>query len=906
MEQIKTQVHTIIMMVGPSGSGKTEFAKNILIPGLSKNYDKSKNFAPNVQYISSDAIRRDILGVDYDKMDEVMTESSTQAFEILFTKLKAVTTYPINAEYVILDTTGLSEKFRTDVLAIAKDNNYNVDVVVFDYKKVDEYKRNFNSDSLKGVETGGRLVAKHMKRMKTEVLRTLKKDVYRNIFKIKSKDFLSEKTTNVYNIDSGEYELVDDIVPNYEAFAWDYEKYTDRILPTNYEWITIGDVHGCIVELKLLLEKYGFTIDEDGTIVDGENTGKFGLIFAGDIVDKSSNEDIEKTLRFIHKNMALMGDRMQLILGNHEEMVWKWITNHKDLEITPKRIEEKAKYYNTAILLEENEEVKEIFLEIFAKMKGWVKMIGTKQRSFIVTHAPCEIKFLEKMDGKSLHKQYKSTSRSKNKGMTNDELTPFLKEEAVKNQPVHIFGHMGQSSVRTFKNKVCIDAGCVYGAKLIGYSVGFGKPFIQSVGSIDPACGKNDYGSNLFEDVGIARKQVDINSLNDFNQRRLDYIMKNGIGYVGGTIAPAPKDEESGEFESLKAGLDYYKGKVKSVVLEPKYMGSRAQMYLNRDITKCYATSRNGYKIKTDLTEVFEAQLKIQSDIMGSMGLQEMVMDGELMPWASLGRGLIESQFVVIDKAVKSEIDFLRDNGFDEAFMDLQAKYTESGFAEDRNKLNKKDLSKQYGHDYQNYKNIQWEIDRFQSNDTHEAAWRIYHAQVEIYGAEGDTHYKPFRTLKATKVDFDGKPGETFKVDLNPSMDFGVLSEDSMCVIDFEDENYLEFAQKWYDEITNVGEMEGCVIKPNDAESHEWIAPFMKVRNPNYLHIIYGYDMNFPKKFEKLFNQKNIGRKLRASIAEYKLGEQMLGMEVGSDEIKQVLANLMFENEKEVGIDPRL
>ncbi len=904
MEQIKTQVHTIIMLVGPSGSGKTEFAKNILIPGLSTDLNKSKNFAPNVQYISSDAIRRDILGVDYDKMDEVMTESSTQAFEILFTKLKAVTTYPINAEYVVLDTTGLSEKFRTDVLDIARDNNYNVDVVVFDYKKISEYQRNFNSDSLKGVETGGRLIAKHVKRMKTEVLRTLKKGVYRNIFKIKSKDFLAEETVKVYNIDSGEYEMVDQLVPKYEAFAWDYEKYIDRILPTKHEWITIGDVHGCYDEMTTLLKKYGFEIDEDGIIIDTEKTLKFGLIFAGDLVDKSSNEDIAKTIRFIHKNMGLMGDRFQLIMGNHEEMVWKWITGHKDLEVTAERLEQKVKYYNTAILLEEDDELKEIFLEIFATMKGWVKMIGTDKRSFIVTHAPCEIKFLEKMDGKSLKKQYKCLSRSKNKELTNDQLTPYLKDEAVKNQPVHIFAHMGQSSVRTFKNKVCIDAGCVYGGKLVGYSVGFGKPFIQTVSKEGETTASNHFGNNLFEEVAAERKKVDINTLSDFNQRRLNYIMDNGIGYVGGTISPAPKDEEDGSFESLKAGLDYFKGKVKSVVLQPKYMGSRAQVYLNKDIEKCYATSRNGYKIKTDLTAVFESQLETHKALMGSMNIQEMVMDGELMPWASLGRGLIESQFVVIDEAIKSEIDFLKDNGFDDAFMDLQQAYNESGFAEDRNKMNKKDLSKAYGHSYNNYKNIQWELDRFQPNDVHQKAWEIYHEQVEIYGAEGETHYKPFRILKATKTTEEG--GEIFTPDMSACMQFGAINDDEICVIDFDDTNHLEFAQKWYDKITTDGKMEGCVIKPNDKENPDWLAPFMKVRNPNYLHIIYGYDMNFPKKFTKLFNQKNIGRKLRASIAEYKLGEQMLGMEVGSVEIKQVLANMMFENEKEVGIDPRL
>ena len=889
MEIIKTQVHTIIMLIGPSGSGKSTFANRVLVPQLSEGFNKQNNFMPNIQYISSDSIRRDILGINYDKFDEIMTESSTQAFEILFTKLKAVSSYPINAEYIILDTTGLSEKFRNDVLSIAEENNYNVDAVVFDYKKVDEYKKNFYSEELKGKETGGRLIAKHMKRLKTEVLKTLRKGKYTNIHKIKSKDFITE--------------IGGQLKVNYEVISWDYENYKKRILPKKYEWITIGDVHGCYNETITLLEKYGFNII-DGKIVDTDSTEKFGLIFAGDIVDKSSIQDIEKTLRFIHKNMTLMGDRLQLIMGNHEEMVWKWITNHKDLEITAQRLEEKGRYYNTTELLEKSEEMKEIFMDIFSNMKGWVKYIGTDKRSFIVTHAPCEIKYLEKMDGKSLKKQYKCMSRSKNKDLTNDQITPYLKEEAVNNQPVHVFGHMGQSSVRTFKNKVCIDTGCVYGGKLVGYTVGIGKPFIQSVKKEGSTEARNDFGNDLFEDIAIERKKVDIDSLNDFNQRRLDYIMKNGIGYVGGTISPAPKDEETGEFESLKSGLDYYKGKVKSVVLQPKYMGSRAQVYLNRDIEKCYATSRNGYKIKVDLTEMFKGELEKHSRLMDSLNIQELVMDGELMPWAAIGGGLIESQFVVIDRAVESEIEFLMENGFDEAFQELQTSYIESGFAEDKNNMNKKELSKKFGHSYNNFKSLQYEIDRFQPLEVHQKAWETYHEQVEIYGADGDIHYKPFRILKATKTEEHG--GETFNVDMNAAMQFGNINDDSICVIDFDDENYLEFAQEWYDKTTKIEKMEGCVIKPNDSEVGEWVAPFMKVRNSDYLHIIYGYDMNFPKKFEKLFRQKNISRKLKASIAEYKLGEQMLKEDVGTVEIKQIIANLMFENEKESGIDPRL
>lgn len=900
MIEIKTQMHTIIMLIGPSGSGKSTFAKEIIIPQLSKPFDKTKNFKPNIQYISSDEIRRDLIGMDADKFDNVMTESSELAFKLLFTKLDMVTTYPINAEFVILDTTGLSEDFRNQVLEIAEKNNYNVDAIIFDYKKVDDYKKNFTDDKFKGKETGGKIIAGHMKRLRTEVMKTMQRGKYNRITKIKSKDFLKEEFDLVSHNSTtgvGAYDVW--LEPTVKIFAWDYEKYVDRILPRKYDWVTIGDVHGCIDELKELITKYGFEIDGD-IIKDTPKSENIGLILAGDIVDKSTEDKIEETLRFVHKNMKLMGDRLQLIMGNHEEMVWKWVTNHPSLEKTEKRLHEKEVYYNTSGLLEKNDELKQIFLEIFDNMKGWVKTIGTTNRSFIVTHAPCPINVLEKMDGKSLRKQYKCLSRSKNPDKTNDEITPYLKEEAVNNQPVHIFGHMGQSSVRTFKNKVCIDTGCVYGHKLVGYSVNGARPFIQSVSAIGEKKGRNDFGNELFAEVAKERGTVRIDDLSETNQKRLDYIIENGISYIGGTISPADKDEETGKLESLKAGLDYYKGKVDEVVLQPKYMGSRAQMYLNRDIEKCYATSRNGYKIRQDIGNVLEDELKRHTSFMDKHNLSEIILDGELMPWAAIGAGLIEKQFVTIDKALESEISFLEENGFDTTFEELIDSYYKSGFTDDMGKLSKKEMSDKYGHAYNNFKDLKWEIERYQPIEKHKEAWKVYHEQVEIYGAEGEIHFKPFRLLKAIDT-----IGNVVEVDMTNSEQFAEFNNDEIYVYNFSDGD-LDSVEDWYNRITQDEKMEGCVIKPNTKEVPEWVAPFMKVRNPNYLTIIYGYDMYFPKKFEKLFRQKNINKKVKASIQEYKLGEQMLKSDVNSDGFKQIVANFMFENEKENGIDPRL
>jgi len=99
--EIQTKVHTIFMLVGSTECGKTTFAKEVLIPGL-RFEDTGLNVRANVQYLSSDQIRQDVLGYEYDKYDQVMLESSEQAFHLLFERLKMVTSFPVNAEFVIV------------------------------------------------------------------------------------------------------------------------------------------------------------------------------------------------------------------------------------------------------------------------------------------------------------------------------------------------------------------------------------------------------------------------------------------------------------------------------------------------------------------------------------------------------------------------------------------------------------------------------------------------------------------------------------------------------------------------------------------------------------------------------------------------------------------------------------
>jgi hypothetical protein len=80
-------------------------------------------------------------------------------------------------------------------------------------------------------------------------------------------------------------------------------------------------------------------------------------------------------------------------------------------------------------------------------------------------------------------------------------------------------------------------------------------------------------------------------------------------------------------------------------------------------------------------------------------------------------------------------------------------------------------MSDKYGHAYNNFKDLKWEIERYQPIEKHKEAWKVYHEQVEIYGAEGEIHFKPFRLLKAVDTN-----GNVVDVDMTNSEQFAESS----------------------------------------------------------------------------------------------------------------------------------
>ncbi|MGM9923400.1 MAG: AAA family ATPase [Bacillus sp. (in: firmicutes)] len=861
--KISTKMHTIFLLVGATECGKTTFAKEVLQPQLHME-EESKNYRSNVQYISSDEIRQQLLGHNYHKHSQIMLESSKQAFELLFQRLRAVTTFSINADFVIVDTTGLSDDFREEVRQVALENHYNIEVVLFDY---DNYKDYFTTDCDK------KLVEKHVQRLKRDVVRGLTKKKYNAVHRIKAKDFYDSNLKEAN--------------PSYTVEVSDWEKYSSHLLEKGYSYIVVGDVHESVDDLKVLLSRYGYIVD-GGQLIGTDKTRNYRILLNGDWIDKG--RCTKEMIDFIYCN----SDFFVLGKGNHENFVYKYLQG----KITDHAVDKTTldQYFTSIEVLQTDEGLKRKFFSLVEESREFYRFIGIDQASYYVTHAPCENKYIGKVDAVSLKNQ---RNFRLNRSEDTEPQLSFIQKEASSNAPYHIFGHIASREIVTIKNKINLDTGCADGNKLSSVIIRSGRPLYKQVKSKQPARKELPL---LF----TKKEHVAIETLAANEQKRLEYIVKNKVNFISGTMSPADKDEENGVLESLHKGLQYFRNKgVEQVVLQPKYMGSRCNVYLHRNVEQSYAVSRNGYKITAiDLSKVLLEQHRKFSAYMEAENLELLLLDCELMPWRALGEGLIEEQFESYSKAIETELDFLKDSGFEVKWQELMNKYESSGFEKDAAELPKKDLVKKYGSNYQTYKNVNSIQHTIVSLSEQERAVETFQEQLRIYAGDGTIALKPFTILKAVKKD-----GTEMKPPFTASEMFSFVSDDEYAVINFSDGDYYRKAEEFYETLTVERQMEGVVIKPETMKPG--IVPFLKVRNENYLTLVYGYDYKLPHKYIKLIKQKNTAAKLRTSLNEHLLGEEMLSykwhdIETGDAGYKQAAANMLFETTKEKEIDPRL
>lgn len=852
-------IHTILVLVGPNNIGKSDFARKI----------KEKSPLPT-QILSSDEIRREILGRPDEPRDSIRMKSvSTIAFNLLFDKLKAFTQH--KTELIIIDSTGMSEKFRNQVCEEAKKVNYHVGFIAFIY----------NNKYLKKIHA--------------------KRDQYKQYEKIKDIKFpkchYSLRVRKHSDIEFSNVDFTD--LKLYQSCQIDTSK--------QKRFFIIGDTHGCVSTLKTLLVKSNlFGIENGNRVLYFEPVQ---IVMLGDYVDRGLST--KEMLEFLDANTEII-----LIKGNHEENIYKALMN-----------DEKESMYSSAYQVIRNE-CKDLFLRLYHRMVPFVSC-----PLLFASHVPVNqnIAGVFQKDCLKKHIFFKYRHESDEKDNEFKEARETVKSYAEPFQRPYFFGHIPFSS-RPFiyDNQWGIDTGVGQGWFLTGVKFPITK---RSKDIVQVRC-KDELDEKArielkFESKNELNNEFKLNlkekcrEVSEDVQRKAQRIFKDGhCQFISGTVSPSDmlNSNSKNELECIETAFSEFKklGHQK-VVIQPKYMGSRCQIYLFPDISKCYATSRSGFTIKSlnEDKRFYEICEKLKQKIELNFNLKskwvKIIIDGELLPWNYMGKSLI-NEFDMLGKSLYHELNSLR------PYKELYEQML-SNMNEGVGKIHGKKMSKGLCTGFIHFNN-EW------SNCEN------YLNQMQLYGRDGPLTYKPFDILKIeyekgyyeTKEANKGNElnkksnAKNEKSELNEILPFDAFTsftglndepDKSYClIIELDNDESMLRAKQLFEEITHFSKgFEGIVVKPLDRTKRLSGVPFLKVRNPEYLRIIYGPNYTEPMVYSELMSKKNTTQKKRSSIKEWYWGIELLKLDVQNNDKKRLhLMEQILSEEKfcEENVDQRL
>lgn len=610
------------------------------------------------------------------------------------------------------------------------------------------------------------------------------------------------------------------------------------------DYTVVGDVHACLNELDELLGKINNT-----------------PILVGDWID-IKDEDLTSANHLNANIIDYLYNRPNILLvkGNHEYNLYKHITNGDYTE---------NKYFNSRSLIQISEEYRTKFIELYNRSYTTIRGKG-----FIVSHAPCKSKYLLTDLDKptNLYYRFDDDKSSIINNIYNDSSYNTC-------WPLHLYGHITFNKPARTKWSIGLDTGVGYGNTLTGYNVN-SKEFITVKSN------KVVYTQgNVLTDYKPIIQDLTA-KLNEDDSKKLHGFIRNKTMYLSGTMCPADKWEN--ELESIKSALAYYKSKGQTkVLIQPKYMGSRAQVLLTPEGASVY--TRNGHKLRPteDLDKaIMNLELElIKEDCKFSNWLSNLgpwynvLLDCELMPWSYLSKKLIEDTFEAYYYSHKLHNE--RMYKYD-LYTDL-INYKNSDNYKAGIISNNKDVT--------NF-NIWKYID-----DSNELI--VFGQELDKYKEEQPVHFKAFNILKVEgkdKVLYSNSQFNRFN-----NKELLNLLNTALYEVDVDD---IDAAL----EVVNLySNYEGVVVKP--YYNCDGQAPYIKVRNVDYLRLVYGH--NYTQHIDKLIRDKSINSKLSLSIKEWQYGNNLLDIhssQMTEDNLEYTnnLIRLIFELKAEQRLDPRL
>jgi SAM-dependent methyltransferase len=430
---------------------------------------------------------------------------------------------------------------------------------------------------------------------------------------------------------------------------------------------------------------------------------------------------------------------------------------------------------------------------------------------------------------------------------------------------------------------------------------------------------ENNDSDEIADDVDNELLGKDIKQNNRVNKAdyRVNKLVENCVNFISGTVSPVQSNRRTNcdNLEDLYTGLKFLIKENQTVKFcaQPKYMGSRCNVYLFADdINQSYAVSRNGYRtlISQNLLQVYTDLHSRLKSFLEENNVKLLVLDGELLPWSAMGTGLIDNDFMPVDTGLKGDIDSLIKYEFEKHYADLKQKLDNCAFQQDKKNMGKKDFIKKYNegniktfNGFLSFHKYYTPIQKLTEMYT------VYHRQMELYTQKTEIKYKPFSILKIVYND-DRESVPLIDHLYTQSEMFKLLNDDEQSLFELSAENLdstFETVGQFFNRKAFGEGYEGIMIKPeiiNDGD-----IPMMKCRNPEYLTIIYGYNYREPHRYTDLVKRKTTSRKISESIAQFKLGMQMLQVpynEIGNDEHCRLMYKFIGVEKRAEELDPRL
>ena len=387
-------------------------------------------------------------------------------------------------------------------------------------------------------------------------------------------------------------------------------------------------------------------------------------------------------------------------------------------------------------------------------------------------------------------------------------------------------------------------------------------------------------------------------------KKRIDWFCKNKINAFSPTISPAPKSAERNEIESLYEGLRWFVDRgVNELLVQKKYMGSYCDIYLHKELTDSYLVSRNGYKINhLNRTQWLAALTDLHARFSWS-DTAIRIIQSELMPWSALGKGLIANEFSAYYISHQIHADYLQQSDLYTKINQIRQKPEYKAFVADAKKLSSKELKDKYpNHIIRQYQSVRdtklLDLPNYAKNIS------LFKKELDIFGKEAPIYFKPFNILKEIKDDGT-------EVFVNDNLSFQQINDDEFLHYTFADEADFEAKypeiRAWVDKM-NANEEEGVVIKPRKAFLPA-MPPAFKVRNNDYLTLIYGVD--FQDRLQEQINKRNIKGKLKCSINDWAINAKLLqtpyaDIHEENYEFKNLVLDRILGEEIENQLDSRL